>query len=565
MPGLVFSADHYGPFVQLVLRELEGNVTGFQRIYDGERGKQFVFGSKTTGVRFVGTGRCDPPRTGAALAAQLKHGAEVAIAEGLATAGSIALARPRSFVFCALSAGNLAPVASALRTRYGYQRRAGQGQKALDLCLWADNDASGTGQRAAHAAALQSGCYVRIPRGRGDFNDLHAAHGLGAVRRTPKTTPDPAQAFAKELSKQKLNPDKHLAPIALPSSGAALIIRAPQESGKTHRISELLSGTRLSVLVVTHRESLARNLAARLEFENYLDYSAHLLRDAPRLVICFDSLQKLVSGGKLPSYDVLLLDESEQVLEHATSRHIRHKAANFGALEALLRDTPRVICADANAGRLTVDTLHRYAPARRIVWHKHEYEVAQGRTLRLTHSRDDVLDALESETRPVWLASDSLRFTRDVSAYLNDPDTLTINSETSTTDPAQAYLKNPTGQATAHRRMVASPSVQTGLSDDSEHWKHVLGVFSGVSSTPEDALQALMRARRVQQLTVYAPRGRGQAVSVSDALEGNAAVADYEAQALSSDSYGAANPSYERLAAEVTAKRYKVRQIIGNT
>ena len=103
--------------------------------------------------------------------------------------------------------------------------------------------------------------------------------------------------------------------------------------------------------------------------------------------------------------------------------------------------------------------------------------------------------------------------------------------------------------------MVASPSVQTGLSDDSGHWQHVLGVFSGVSSTPQDALQALMRARRVQQLTVYTPRRRGEAVSVSDALEGNAAVADYEAQALSSDSYGAQNPNYERLAAEVTAKR----------
>ena len=445
VPGLVFSADKHGPFVQLVLRDLEGSISGYQRIYDdAERGKKFVFGSRPTGAFVL----LEPlgatlPRTGAALAAQLKHGAEVAIVEGFSTGSSIALARPRSFVLCALSAGNLAPVASALRTRYGYQRRAGQGQKALDLCLWADNDASGTGQRAAHRAALQSGCYVRLPCARGDFNDLAQQRGLEAVRRTRKTTPDPALAFAKELGKRDLSAQKHLAPIALPSSGAALIIRAPQESGKTHRISELLSGTRLSVLVVTHRESLARNLAARLKFENYQDYPAHLLSAAPRLVICFDSLQKLVSGGKLPSYDVLLLDESEQVLEHATSRHIRHKAANFGALEALLRDTPRVICADANAGRLTADTLHRYAPARRIVWHKHEYEVAQGRTLRLTHSRDDVLDSLEGEQRPAWVASDSLRFTRDVDAYLNDPRTLVINSETSTTDPAQAYLKKP--------------------------------------------------------------------------------------------------------------------------
>ena len=557
VPGLVYSTDERGAFVQLVLRDLEGIVTGFQRIYDDPgRRKKFVYGSrpKRSFVLLEPLG-ATLPRTGAALAAQLKNGAEVALCEGFATGASIALARPRAFVFCALSAGNLGPVASALRVRHGYQRRAGQGLKALDLCIWGDLDESQTGQRAAHRAALQSGCYVRLPRERGDFNDLAQQRGLEAVRRTRKTTPDPAQAFGKELSERNLSAEKHLAPLELPDPGAALIIRAPQESGKTHRISELLDGTRLSVLVVTHRESLARNLAARLKFECYTDYSAHLLSAAPRLVICFDSLQKLVSGGKLPHYDVLLLDESEQLLEHATSRHIKHKAANFGALEALLRDTPRVICADANAGRLTADTLHRYAPARRIVWHRHEHEVAAGRQLRLAFSRDDVLDSLEGEQRPAWLASDSLRFTRDVDAYLNDPDTLTINSETANTDAAQAYLKDPTGQAKTHRRMIASPSVQTGLSDDSGHWQHVLGVFSGVSSTPQDALQALMRARRVSQLTVYTPRRRGEAVSVSDALEGAAAVDAHEGAALGQDSYGAQNPNYERLTAEVTAKR----------
>lgn len=560
VPGLVYSADDDGPFIQLVLRDLEGAICGYQRIYDGERGKHFVYGTKPKGAFVLLEPKGKPlSRTTGAL-----ENPELSICEGFATGASVCMARPRTVMLCALSAGNLAPVTAALRKRYGYTHRAKAGplaaystQYAVDLTIWGDLDESATGQQAAHLAALESGCYVRLPKfrkGYGDFNDLHAARDLEAVRRTRKVTPDAALAFAKELDKQKLSPDKHLAPIALPSSGGALIVRAPQETGKTHRLAELLSGSGLRVLVVTHRESLAKNLAARLRFECYQDYPAYMLRDIPRLVICFDSLQKLAIGGALPSYDVLVLDESEQVLQHTTGRHIKRKLQNFAALEHYLKTAPRIIAADADAGHLTADTLKRFNPERVITWQRHDHHIAAGRRLRFTHDRDDVLDMLETETRPTWYATDSLRHSRDLDAYLDDPDTLTINSETATLDAPVAYLLDPTGEASKHHRMIASPSVQTGLSDDSEHWQHVMGSFTGHTSTPQDAMQALMRARRVGELTVYAARGRGEAVSVAEALEGAAAVADFEGAALGQD-YGDLNPNYERLRAEVKAQR----------
>lgn len=563
VPGLVYAEDEHGAFMQFVLHDLSGKITGYQRIYDGERGKQFVYGSKPKGAVVL----LEPkdqrlPKTGDALAGLLQDGYEVAICEGVATGASIAMARPKTFVFCALSAGNLEAVAEALRDQYGYTRQLetsrGTMQKAIDVCIWADFDRSTTGQTAAHLAALRYDCHVRMPKfrgGYGDFNDLHAARGLEAVKRTRRQTPDVTLAHNKELSKQRLSADKYLAPINLPERGAALIVRAPQESGKTHRLAELLEGSTQHVLVVTHRESLAKHLAARLHFECYQDYPAHMLRDIPRLVICFDSLQKLAIGGTLPAYDLLVLDESEQVLEHVTGKHIKRKAANFGVLEHLLGHAPRIICADANAGKLTADTLQRCNPERRISWQRHEYHIAVGRRMHFVQSRDDALDALEHEQRPVWYASDSLRQTRDLSAYLDDPQTLTINSETATTDAAAAYLLDPTSQAAAHRRMVASPSVQTGLSDDSDHWQHVIASFGGYTSTPPDALQAMMRARRVQEVTVHATKGRSGAVSVQEALEGAAAADDFEAHALDQDSYGAANATYERLRAEVEAQR----------
>jgi phage/plasmid primase-like uncharacterized protein len=560
--GLVYSADDDGPFIQLVLRDLEGTVTGFQRIYDDDRAKRFVYGSKPTGA-FVLLEPVDQqlPKTARAL-----NDLELAVCEGFATGATVVMARPRTTMLCALSAGNLAPVTAALRKVYGYTRRTkAKARKAVDLCIWGDLDASGTGQQAAHRAALESGCYVRLPKfrgGHGDFNDLPAARGLEAVRRTRKVTPDAALAFAKELSEQKLSAEKHLAPFALPSSGGALIVRSPQETGKTHRLSEALEhalDANLKVLVVTHRESLADSLAARLKLENYGDYPAHELRYVNRgLVICFDSLHKLSIGGELPHFDLLVIDECEQVFRHATAEHIKNKAASFGALTHYLDKAHRFIGLDANAGTLTRYALATYAPSKTVRWHRHDHHIGAGRIARLVCDRDDALDALEGETRPAWFATDSLRGTRDLSAYLDDAGTLTVNSETTATGEVQAYFADPTGTAPKYARVIASPSVQTGLSDDSHHVSHVVGSFCAAAGTPQDAVQSLLRARGAGQLTVYANPARRVYKTQADFLR-EIDAADRAERDLRGTSATGDDPAYLRLKTKVLEHESGVR------
>ena len=103
------------------------------------------------------------------------------VAEGYATAASIHEATGHA-VACAFNAGNLLPVAAALRAKY----------PALLLVLAADDDhrtEGNPGLAAATAAALAVGGFVvrpqfpadRPPRAT-DFNDLAALAGLGAVR-----------------------------------------------------------------------------------------------------------------------------------------------------------------------------------------------------------------------------------------------------------------------------------------------------------------------------------------------------------------------------------------------
>lgn len=72
VPGLVYSTDDHGPFIQAALRDLDGTVTGYQRIYDGERGKRFVYGSKPKGAFvLLEPLSCTLPKGGDTLAAYL--------------------------------------------------------------------------------------------------------------------------------------------------------------------------------------------------------------------------------------------------------------------------------------------------------------------------------------------------------------------------------------------------------------------------------------------------------------------------------------------------------------
>ncbi len=85
----------------------------------------------------------------------------ILIAEGYATAASLHEATGHQ-VFIAFDAGNLINVAQIVRAK----------RPRAEIIIAADNDESGTGQKAARSAALAGGCKVLIPPKVGDdWND----------------------------------------------------------------------------------------------------------------------------------------------------------------------------------------------------------------------------------------------------------------------------------------------------------------------------------------------------------------------------------------------------------
>lgn len=138
---------------------------------------------------FIPDGRV---KGGFTLIGDITSAKTVLLCEGWATGCSIHEATNLPVIVC-FSAGNLLPVATEFRAEC----------PDYDMVFCADNDESGTGQNAAMTSADATGGRCVVPvfaSGYGDFNDLHKAQGLSAVKTQVLGAEQPQQAIHLDVS-----------------------------------------------------------------------------------------------------------------------------------------------------------------------------------------------------------------------------------------------------------------------------------------------------------------------------------------------------------------------------
>jgi len=154
-----YCARQSGPRLVLPIVGWDGGLSSLQFI-DSEGNKRMLKGGRKK-ERFI-------PVHG-------KRGAgQILIAEGFATAATLAAAEPEALTIAALDAGNLQPVATEARKRF----------PAAEIVLIADADAVGV--KKARAAAIACAGLVAVPEfppdaEGSDWNDLAALQRQGGT------------------------------------------------------------------------------------------------------------------------------------------------------------------------------------------------------------------------------------------------------------------------------------------------------------------------------------------------------------------------------------------------
>jgi Origin of replication binding protein len=295
-----------------------------------------------------------------------------------------------------------------------------------------------------------------------------------------------------------LSPDTLTAP--------TLLIKSPIGTGKTEVLKELIKRYQ-RCLIIVHRQALARAIAERLGLPCYSDLSPQELVNVNQVVICLNSLPKLVGNSPLAAYDLIAIDEFTQVIEHLDGDTFRgHEALNsYKVLCSLLPRAKQVIALDADMNDLARPWLTKL---RGEVWAiENIYRLLRGK-LTLYHKRDrlvkQALKAAASGNIAIACGlerSESLRIL--FAKAIGKDNVRVVNRKNSLSQDTQNFLSN-INLSPLPRVLIYTPSLGSGF-DITQKVSAVFGLFEGNWFTATEVLQMLGRCRNTQETHVYFP------------------------------------------------------------
>lgn len=335
------------------------------------------------------------------------------------------------------------------------------------------------------------------------------------------------------------------------------LIKSPKGSGKTHVLSQIIALLKSSeyrqtygladvrVVLVGHRRTLIRESAAKLGLECYLDtgdYDTHLdystkaspahpqtTRKPRYYAICLDSLTTRIRLN-LEKYDVLIIDESEQVFAHFLSEHMKNPTNNFEILSRVFKTAKYVFCLDADLDTITItgmlSCLSRRGGAeglsspldgtghlKKLYCHLNTY-VPPPQKLELFATEDQLVNDLELSLRAgkkCYVTSNSKRLIQSIFHALSkgfpEKKFELIVSDLGDDLEIKEFLVNIKTEILQLDALYSSPSMGTGIDitfpNDERKIDCVYGFFRGKINTHFDIDQQLGRVRHPGSVKVW--------------------------------------------------------------
>lgn len=298
-------------------------------------------------------------------------------------------------------------------------------------------------------------------------------------------------------------------------------VRSPKGSGKTQwleRVVEWCKEHDKKVLLFGHRQTLLDSMAARLGLTCYYYMDAKGQRNNrpdSYYAICLDSVGKLLNT-KFDAYDVVIIDESEQVISHLTGGTMRGKRRECALkLFYYLRKAKSVIVSDADLGAITVEaisqTVGRDTPYRFYI---NEYKESRcpfyfyGDEAQLVEQMVQAIReggrhyvTTNSKTKAEALAELVYR------EFGEERKALLVTSETVKQPEVQQFINHVKSEFLDYAVVIASPTMGTGIDitfpENAQLVDNVYGFFETRVNTHFDIDQQLARVRHPKAIRVW--------------------------------------------------------------
>ena len=327
-----------------------------------------------------------------------------------------------------------------------------------------------------------------------------------------------AERSVHTFSKQFLEPD------AIQICDGVTFISSRKGSGKSEALAKKVAEFKAmgySILLVGHRQMLLQSMCSRLGLKCYFyidDGSYKNNQPSPYYAICVDSMHKLLKPHR-DKYDIIILDESEQIFGHLTGSTLRdRRRACYMQLFHYMAAAKSVIVADADLGSITVEGVYQaMGPDVGYQYYLNEYrdnERAQ-RDFHYytsdTHLMQEMLNAIGQGGR-YYIATNSITKADELQAAIRvvhgeAVKVMLVSSKTVGNDDVQAFIKDIKTEILTYAVTVATPTLGTGIDitfpNGEQRIDTVYGFFVTRVNTHFDIDQQLSRVRNSGAVKVW--------------------------------------------------------------
>ncbi|MEG3440404.1 plasmid replication protein, CyRepA1 family [Pannus brasiliensis CCIBt3594] len=321
-----------------------------------------------------------------------------------------------------------------------------------------------------------------------------------------------------------LTVDRRYLDVEIPDDAPFIALKSAKGTGKTELMAALVGKALAAgrpVLVIGHRVRLMTELSNRFGINYRLEALNDELGTLLGYALCIDSLHP----GATPAFDAsawegafVIIDEVEQVLWHSLSsstcrfQRVNILASLQGLLRTALSTGGRLCIADADLSRVSIDYLKRLIGFPVDPWIVQNVHVpVQGKRKLYSFDGNDasellaaLVEAIERGERVfVCTAAREMKYrfsTANLEIFLKErfPDRPLLRIDRDTVSepdhPAAAAMED-LGRILANYPIVlASPTIETGVSITGDLFNSVWGIASGVQ-TVNAVCQSLERIR----------------------------------------------------------------------
>jgi hypothetical protein len=281
-----------------------------------------------------------------------------------------------------------------------------------------------------------------------------------------------------------------------------LCIKSCYNSGKTRIIERIFDDLNFKrVLFISYRQSLTNDIYGNFKkyrFKSYLDK----IYNSNRIICQIESLHKLDCDDDtdIPEYDLVIMDESESLLNHFRSKTIDEKEKTFELMKNIIFNSKKLLMLDGDFSNRSF-TFCDYFGKSIILENKCKKDTKH---FIYTNHRKYFEKQIENDLKSglnIIICSMSSKLATYYNKLFKDKYKTILHCSDSD-DTLKNNLKDVKNFWDKYQLLIYSPSVESGVNFDKEHYDKIYIVLSTNSTSQRGLLQMMARVRKLKENNV---------------------------------------------------------------